>query len=144
MLHRKPPCSYFSLDDLIHTGVLGLIDACDKGDVGRETFRAFAKVRIRGAILDSVKGEAFQYSRAKLELVDAPAPSRAERYDLLDLLHHLPPNCAELMRLRIEGYTRKEAAAQLGISPERARTFETTGIERLRELCQPREMRRAA
>ena len=41
------------LDDLIHAGVLGLFDAVNQYDPNKSV--AFAKHRIRGAILDSLR-----------------------------------------------------------------------------------------
>lgn len=43
-------------DDLVGYGILGLIDAIDKFDPGREVkFRTYATVRIKGAILDELR-----------------------------------------------------------------------------------------
>jgi RNA polymerase sigma factor (sigma-70 family) len=45
------------LDDLVSAGVVGLIDAYNKFDPSKEVlFRSYAAVRIRGAILDSLRG----------------------------------------------------------------------------------------
>jgi RNA polymerase sigma factor for flagellar operon FliA len=47
---------HMELDDLIHAGVLGLIDAVAKYRPERNVaFRNYAKYRIRGAILDSLR-----------------------------------------------------------------------------------------
>jgi RNA polymerase sigma factor for flagellar operon FliA len=44
------------LDDLIHAGVLGLFDAVNKFDAGKKVlFHSYAKHRIKGAILDSLR-----------------------------------------------------------------------------------------
>src|SRR6058998_1425910 len=44
------------LDDLVHAGVLGLMDAVTKYDAAKNVaFRAYAKHRIKGAILDSLR-----------------------------------------------------------------------------------------
>jgi RNA polymerase sigma factor for flagellar operon FliA len=44
------------LEDLVHAGVIGLIEACQKFDIAKEVgFSTFAKFRIRGAILDSLR-----------------------------------------------------------------------------------------
>ena len=43
-------------DDLVSYGIFGLIDAIDKFDVGKSVkFRTYASLRIRGAIIDSVR-----------------------------------------------------------------------------------------
>lgn len=63
---------YCSLDDLIGYGVLGLIDAIDKFDVGRNVkFEAYAVKRIRGEMLDSIRRQDWAPSslRAKIKLI---------------------------------------------------------------------------
>jgi RNA polymerase sigma factor for flagellar operon FliA len=47
---------HVDLDDLIHAGVLGLFDAALRFDQGKQvSFQSYAKHRIRGAILDSLR-----------------------------------------------------------------------------------------
>lgn len=47
---------HVELDDLIHAGTLGLVDAAEKYQSGKEiAFPAYAKHRIRGSILDSMR-----------------------------------------------------------------------------------------
>ena len=47
---------YAELEDLVHAGMLGLLDAAAKYDGCKHVpFRAYAKHRIRGAILDSLR-----------------------------------------------------------------------------------------
>src|SRR5689334_25406535 len=47
---------HVDLDDLIHAGVLGLFDAVTKYDADKNVvFKAYAKHRIKGAILDSLR-----------------------------------------------------------------------------------------
>lgn len=54
-VHENLPV-HVDLDDLIHAGVLGLFDAADKYDSGKNVaFQAYAKHRIKGAILDSLR-----------------------------------------------------------------------------------------
>jgi RNA polymerase sigma factor for flagellar operon FliA len=51
---RLPP--NVALDDLVSAGVIGLIDAIDKYDPGRNTqFKTYAEFRIKGAILDELR-----------------------------------------------------------------------------------------
>lgn len=46
------------LDDLMSSGVIGLIDAMDKYDVTRDNkFKTYAEFRIRGAILDELRAQ---------------------------------------------------------------------------------------
>lgn len=55
-IHERLPGSV-SLDDLISTGVLGLIAAIDRYDASHEVkLKTYAEYKIRGAILDSLRG----------------------------------------------------------------------------------------
>jgi RNA polymerase sigma factor for flagellar operon FliA len=54
-IHERLP-AHIPLEDLVHAGVLGLIDAVDKFDSTRHVqLKSYAKFRIRGAILDSLR-----------------------------------------------------------------------------------------
>lgn len=54
-IHDRLP-QHVALEDLIHAGVLGLIDALDKFDPSKHVqLKSYAKFRIRGAILDSLR-----------------------------------------------------------------------------------------
>ncbi|MEI8348467.1 MAG: FliA/WhiG family RNA polymerase sigma factor [Pseudomonadota bacterium] len=53
---RLPP--NIELDDLISCGVIGLMDAIEKFDPGRDNkFKTYAEFRIRGAILDELRAQ---------------------------------------------------------------------------------------
>ena len=54
-IHDRLPSHVF-FDDLLHSGILGLIDAVDKFDPGKNVqLKSYARFRIRGAILDSLR-----------------------------------------------------------------------------------------
>jgi len=54
-IHDRLP-QQVAIEDLVHAGVLGLIDALTKYDEARQVrFKTYAKFRIRGAILDSLR-----------------------------------------------------------------------------------------
>ena len=54
-IHDRLP-QHVPLEDLVHAGVLGLMDALTKYDDTRQVqFKTYAKFRIRGAILDSLR-----------------------------------------------------------------------------------------
>ena len=54
-IHERLP-RHVPLEDLVHAGVLGLIDALNKFDHSKQVqFGSYAKFRIRGAILDSLR-----------------------------------------------------------------------------------------
>lgn len=54
-IHSRVP-RHVALEDLVQAGVLGLIDAVQKFDSGKHVqFGAYAAIRIRGAIVDSLR-----------------------------------------------------------------------------------------
>ena len=54
-IHERLP-RHVPFEDLVHAGVVGLIDALHKFDRGKHVqFGSYAKFRIRGAILDSLR-----------------------------------------------------------------------------------------
>src|ERR1700731_770992 len=54
-VHERLP-RHVPFEDLVHAGVIGLIDALHKYDSGKHVqFGSYAKFRIRGAILDSLR-----------------------------------------------------------------------------------------
>lgn len=54
-IHDRLP-SHVQFDDLVHAGILGLIDAVDKFDPRKNVqLKSYARFRIRGAILDSLR-----------------------------------------------------------------------------------------
>lgn len=53
---RLPP--NIDIDDLVSSGIIGLMDAIDKYDPSRDNkFRTYAEFRIRGAILDELRSQ---------------------------------------------------------------------------------------
>jgi len=100
--------SNIEFDDLVSSGVIGLMDAIDKYDPSRDNkFKTYAEFRIRGAILDelraqdwvprSVREKAKQLERAHLrleqrlgrtpnedEITDELQITKDEYYDLLN------------------------------------------------------------
>jgi RNA polymerase sigma factor (sigma-70 family) len=58
ILRGLPPS--FSLDDLVSEGYLGLISAAVRFRTGKAPFETYAKQRIRGAILDSIRRSAYR------------------------------------------------------------------------------------
>lgn len=54
-IHERLP-RHVPFEDLVHAGVVGLMDALQKFDLGKRVqFGSYAKYRIRGAILDSLR-----------------------------------------------------------------------------------------
>jgi len=99
-IHDRLPESV-SLDDLVSTGIVGLIAAIDRFDSSHNVkLKTYAEYKIRGAILDSLRGLdwAPRQQRKRSKQIEA-AISRAEQ-----LLHRSP--------------TEEEIAQQLGLTLE--------------------------
>src|SRR5271154_7255690 len=89
-IHERLP-RHVPLEDLVHAGVVGLIDAFNKFDGSKHVqFGSYAKFRIRGAILDSLremdwgprelrrKARRIEEAHRKLSLALNRAPSESE------------------------------------------------------------------
>jgi RNA polymerase sigma factor FliA len=99
-IHERLPESV-SLEDLISTGVVGLIAAIDHFDPHHNVkLRTYAEYKIRGAILDSLRGLdwAPRQQRKKSKQIEAAIAAAEQR------LHRMP--------------TEEEIAAQLELSIE--------------------------
>ena len=138
--HRRFP-GRFELDDLVQIGVLGLIDAAARYQPWRGVpFRAYARHRIRGAILDALRGRDPQPLDDGDDVADARAGpdeivEMRERSDAVDAaIEDLTPRQARVIELRYgKGLTQAAADERLGgISQAGAREFELRAIERLR------------
>jgi RNA polymerase sigma factor for flagellar operon FliA len=107
-LRRKlPEC--VDLDDLIQAGTLGLLDAVNKFDSAKAgTFGTYAKHRIRGAILDSLRQSDW-----------ASRETRRNHRRVEEAMHELS---VALQRAPTEA----ELAAKLGMSLERWRRMMVT------------------
>jgi RNA polymerase sigma factor for flagellar operon FliA len=101
-IHERLPESV-NLDDLISTGAVGLIHAIDRFDPSLNIkLRTYAEYKIRGAILDSLRGLdwAPRQQRKRAKLIER-AISHAEQR-----LHRCPDEAeiAEELKLTIEEY----------------------------------------
>jgi RNA polymerase sigma factor FliA len=96
-IHERLP-RHVPLEDLVHAGVIGLIDALNKFDRSKHVqFGSYAKFRIRGAILDSLremdwgprelrrKARKVEEAERKLSLELGRAPTEVEVADELGL-----------------------------------------------------------
>jgi RNA polymerase sigma factor for flagellar operon FliA len=102
-VHENLPV-HVDLDDLIHAGVLGLFDAVVKYDDSQNVaFHSYAKHRIKGAILDSLR----QLDWASRDLRKRQKQVDSTTRDL----------CAKLGRAPTDG----EVAQAMGLSMERWR-----------------------
>jgi RNA polymerase sigma factor FliA len=105
-VHENLPV-HVDLDDLIHAGVLGLFDAVAKFDAEKNVaFQAYAKHRIKGAILDSLR----QLDWASRDLRKRQKQVEAITHDLSTKLGRLPVEA--------------EVAQEMGVSTERWRRMQ--------------------
>src|SRR3954449_13001467 len=105
-VHENLPV-HVDLDDLIHAGVLGLFDAATKYDPDKQVaFSSYAKHRIKGAILDSLR----QSDWASRDLRRRHKQVEAVVRDLTALLGRAP--------------TDAEIAGKLGVDAERWRQMQ--------------------
>jgi RNA polymerase sigma factor FliA len=102
-VHENLPV-HVDLDDLVHAGVLGLFDAVAKYQPGKNVaFSSYAKHRIKGAILDSLR----QLDWASRDLRRRHKEVEAATRELSSTLQRNP--------------TEAELAAKLGVEVERWR-----------------------
>ncbi|MFN3322193.1 MAG: sigma-70 family RNA polymerase sigma factor [Bryobacteraceae bacterium] len=101
-IHERLPESV-SLDDLISTGVIGLISAIDRFDPTQNVkLKTYAEYKIRGAILDSLRGLdwAPRQQRRRSKQIESAIASAEQR------LHRMPTEeeIAEELNLSVEEY----------------------------------------
>ena len=93
--------AHVEVDDLIHSGILGLMDAVKKFEPDRNVkFKTYAEQRIRGAILDGLR-----------DLDWVPRSLRRKKKDIETAYH-------ELEQRRGRSASDEEVAAHLGMSLE--------------------------
>jgi RNA polymerase sigma factor for flagellar operon FliA len=104
-VHENLPV-HVDLDDLVHAGILGLFDAASKFNPEKQVaFSSYAKHRIKGAILDSLR----QLDWASRDMRRRHKQVEAATRDLSSTLQRAP--------------TEAEIAAKLGMDVERWRTM---------------------
>jgi RNA polymerase sigma factor for flagellar operon FliA len=98
LAYRLP--AYMDAEDLVSVGIIGLMDAMDKYDPGREAkFKTYAEFRIRGAMLDEIRS------------MDWIPRSVHERVTLLQRTH------AQLLNRLGRPPTDEEIAVEMKLSP---------------------------
>ena len=104
-VHENLPV-HVDLDDLVHAGILGLFDAANKYNPDKQViFSSYAKHRIKGAILDSLR----QLDWASRDMRRRHKQVEAATRDLSSTLQRAP--------------TEAEIAAKLGMDVDRWRTM---------------------
>ena len=108
-IHSTIPV-HVELDDLIHAGLIGLLDASSKYDPSKHVqFSSYARYRVRGAIFDSLRklDIASRDLRRRLKQIESVTRelSATLRYSPteLDIAAHMHIDIAQLRRLMLEG-----------------------------------------
>jgi RNA polymerase sigma factor FliA len=140
----------FELEDLIGVGLIALVEAADNyrpRQHGGAPFSAYARMRVRGAMLDSISGRHF--TRAKRtrsidagELQIAFTPDYGSDFDrarvrakILTAAAELPERQREVLALYYgDGLTLAEISARYGVHSATASGWHMDAIRALRTL----------
>lgn len=131
-------------EDLEQEGALGLLAAAERFDAGRGVpFAAYARLRIRGAMLDWVRQQwrpaltleieadpVDRRARADEQVIEFQAAAAVQRA----IGEMISPRQRELLELRLAGLTQRDAGRRMGISQEGARQLELRAVKRIRKL----------
>jgi len=101
-IHVRLP-AHVLFDDLVHSGVVGLIDALEKFDpLQNVSFRAYAQFRIGGAILDSLR----ELDPSSRSLRNQARHIEQARSELIAMSGHVPsePEIAAHLGLRLDRF----------------------------------------
>ena len=136
-IHGRLPESV-SLDDLVSTGIVGLISAVDRFDPSRHVqLRAYAEHKIKGGILDSLRclDWASRQQRRRAKQIDAAIAAVEQR------LHRAPTEqeIATELNLTIDRYREWQVGLR-GLNPRGSETAESDDSEKR----DPRELPSAA
>jgi RNA polymerase sigma factor FliA len=146
---------HVEIDDLVQAGVVGLLDACRNYNPERDAqFSTFAKYRIRGAILDSLRkldwgsrtlrrrGREIASSTAKLEAQLGRQPSEEEiASDMKMRVDELQSLLTQIDGLFVVGQLANVASEELE-SVDLIESAPSTGKDNPFELCLEGEMRK--
>lgn len=137
-LKRTLPPS-ITVDDLMGAGALALAKLAR--DTGFDWNPAIVKFRIRGAMIDSIKGKAYrEATHAPLTDVArsaSPSPEEAairalDRIAARRVVARLPPDERIVLACVFEGMSLGNAAKKVGVSESTARRRRASGVLRIR------------
>lgn len=149
-LARSVPSS-IDVEDLEQAGMLGLMAACDHPERARGEFATYARLQIRGAMLDSIKGKQYRQQQRGPYLVteELPAelPSAAPSIETTLIereeaearaaivrrgIHLLPARQAKVITLRAAGAKPREIRKQLHIGERTFRSDQAAAMKQLK------------
>jgi RNA polymerase sigma factor FliA len=147
-VHENLPV-HVDLDDLIHAGVLGLFDSVTKYDATKNVaFHAYAKHRIKGAILDSLRQMdwASRDLRKRQKQVDAATQDLSSklgrRPDENEIAQQMGVSVERWRQMRLQLRTVGLVAASPAADPERDLTQEYPAAPAFQpdHICEHREL----
>jgi RNA polymerase sigma factor for flagellar operon FliA len=147
-VHENLPV-HVDLDDLIHAGVMGLFDAVTKYDGAKNVvFHSYAKHRIKGAILDSLRqlDWASRDQRRRQKQVESSTRDLASKlgrtpYDT-EVANHLGVGLDRWHRMQLEMRTVGLVSTSPNPDQDRERTQEFAATPEFRpdRMCERREL----
>ncbi len=153
---RLPP--HISVDDLISSGVIGLMDAIEKFDPGKKIqFKTYAEFRIRGAMLDELRSldwvprsirkksseleKTYQILEKELgrpaedeEVAKAMNLTLEQFYDLLDKTRNITFLDIEMIRRRMPDGNNEDDLFDLIADDGEADPFEQLNLTEIKEV----------
>lgn len=126
------PRNQNELDDYIQVAAIGMMKACETYDADQSKFSTFAIVCIRNAIKNHLRKEKKSNRLAFYDDLD-----RRQAYIADSLFDVLPDSLTEkekfVIKLRIEGYSYKEAAELLNMPVHRLKNFVYNTYRKIRK-----------
>jgi RNA polymerase sigma factor for flagellar operon FliA len=147
-VHETLPV-HVDLDDMIHAGVLGLFDAVTKYDSSKNVaFHAYAKHRIKGAILDSLRqadwaSRDLRQRQKKIELMTRDLTAKLDRTPSeSELAQELGVTVERWRHIQIDLRTVGLAPANTNPDFDQDRTLEFAATPELQpdRMCERREL----
>ena len=142
----------FQINELIQWGKIGLWDACNRYEGADTEFVFYARVRIRGQIIDEIRKESGYIRRAGPDnqpefraVLDSDSVDLTLGEDQVSSRQLLLKVIAKMAKLTkreetiilkyyFEGMTQKELAAQLNVSEPRVSQIKTEGVGKLLKM----------
>lgn len=136
-------CRFHPFDELVNMGVAGLVAAFARYDPARGDFEMYAGWRIKGAILDAVRGN--RYNPEFVSIGPGAVPiaanfspeamavrSEFRSIVLAEMADFTRGERVAIARTFFDGFKRGEIATELGVSGGRVSGLVEQGIERFR------------
>jgi RNA polymerase sigma factor (sigma-70 family) len=121
-------------EDLESVGMVKLVELAYEYDPSRaETFGAYLRASVRGAMLDYLRSESFD-TPGVVDIADHRQPD-TDVVDLDEMVSDLPRQQARVLELRRQDLTQSQVANVMGITKQAVSRIELRAKERLRKLA---------